>query len=70
MWLSVLEITFGVLFVLGVITQLIWPLLTDAPLFPWFGKHRKRQRPTHKHAEKAIGGEVIDIRHTHTGDKK
>lgn len=73
MLLTVLEIAFGMVFVLGVITQLIWPLLTDAPLFPWFGKQRKHRKPAPEHPqaqkmEKAIGGKVVDIKKNKTGE--
>lgn len=44
MWLMVLESMFGFLFVLAVVTQIIWPLWTDAPLLPLFKKKHMRSR--------------------------
>lgn len=65
MWLRVLEGTFGFLFVLGVVTQIIWPLLTDAPLFPLLHKQRKRSHPPPKPIgalanEKTVEGKIVD----------
>ncbi|BBL70015.1 hypothetical protein [Methylogaea oryzae] len=61
MLLTVLEVAFGLVFVLGVITQLIWPLLTDKPLFPGLGQRHKRRRPAARQAEKTVDGQVVAI---------
>lgn len=72
MWLKILEGTFGFLFVLFMVTQLIWPLLTDAPLFPLFHPHKRPHRtprPTRlPNPEKPVDGEILD-RKTSSGDK-
>lgn len=74
MWLRILEGAFGFLFALGVVTQIIWPLLTDTALFPSF---RKNPRP-HKTPEKsfktladehAIEGEIVDHPPHQSGDR-
>ncbi len=74
MWLRILEGAFGFLFVLGVVTQIIWPLLTNSALFPSFRKPRKQGKPPPKpfktlKDEDAIEGEIIDQAPHQPGDR-
>ncbi|TAN51847.1 MAG: hypothetical protein EPN21_05560 [Methylococcaceae bacterium] len=72
MWLMILEGTFGFLFVLFMVTQLIWPLLTDTPLFPLFHPRKRSERSPRphrlSHPEKPVDGEILD-RKKPSGDK-
>ena len=73
MWLRILEGAFGFLFVLGVVTQIIWPLLANSALFPSFRKTRRHGKPSHKPfktlADDAIEGEIIDQAPHQPGDR-
>jgi hypothetical protein len=74
MWLRILEGAFGFLFVLGVVTQIIWPLLTDTALYPSFRKNSRQQKTSDKSFktladEHAIEGEIIDHPPHQPGDR-
>lgn len=73
MWLRILEGSFGFLLLLGVITQIIWPLLVDAPLFPLL-KRQLKQPAKSPHqpiasSDDVIEGEIIEQQNHPSGDR-
>lgn len=71
MWLRILEASFGFLLLLGVITQIIWPLLVDAPLFPLFNRQPKHSKSPSRHIDQnadVIEGEIIEPQDKQSGD--